>query len=407
MAPELRKRKVLPEAKQDVSTKTKVEGKATTKTKRKAVDEVSPVSLKKQKPAKKTSSQPNKKPAKEAVESKQNQKPAKKTSSQPNKKPAKAAVESKQPKKTAKPVQITKEEEEIAPKSPVDGSASEDEEDGGVLLLADELDSSDDDATDTTSLFKPGQDVGNIPAISAEVCKAAIKPAGERGVIYVGRIPHGFYEYEMRQYMSQFGPITRLRLSRNPKTGASRHFAFIEFEEASTAEIVAKTMNNYLLFGHLLKVKVVPPSELHKDVFKGANTKFKKVPWNKMAGKKLEKPHTKAAWEAKVGKEQVAREEKLAKLKAIGYEFEAPAFKDVPPPAPKIVESEDQETSAIESAPTLSEAVDGAALPKGQVDQTDKAQETETVTTIPPTKTKAKAKAKTSKSTKSKKRAKA
>ncbi|PHH63125.1 hypothetical protein CDD81_6276 [Ophiocordyceps australis] len=377
MAPELRKRK---EAKQDVATKTKVERKTTTKTKRKAVDEASPVSLKKQKSTKKTLVQADEKPAKEPVKPKQ-------------------------PKKIAKQVEVTK--EEIAPKSPAKEPESEDEEDKGILLLADELDSSDDDATENTSLFKPGQDVGNVPAVSEEVRKAAKKPAGERGVIYVGRIPHGFYEYEMRQYMSQFGPITRLRLSRNPKTGASRHFAFIEFEEASTAEIVAKTMNNYLLFGHLLKVKVVPPSELHEEVFKGANTRFKKVPWNKIAGKKLEKPHTKSAWEAKVEKERIAREGKLAKLKAIGYEFEAPEFKDVPLPVPRLVESEDQETKAVESATTLSEAVDEAALPKDQAGQTDRAQETKPVTTISSTKTKVKAKAKTSKFAKSKKRAKA
>lgn len=39
----------------------------------------------------------------------------------------------------------------------------------------------------------------------------------DRGVIYLGRIPHGFYEDQMRDYFSQFGEITRLRLSRNKK----------------------------------------------------------------------------------------------------------------------------------------------------------------------------------------------
>ncbi len=40
------------------------------------------------------------------------------------------------------------------------------------------------------------------------------------GVVYVGRIPHGFYENEMRQYFSQFGTISKLRLSRNRKTSS-------------------------------------------------------------------------------------------------------------------------------------------------------------------------------------------
>jgi len=37
------------------------------------------------------------------------------------------------------------------------------------------------------------------------------------GVVYVGRIPHGFYEKEMREYFSQFGKINKLKLSRNKK----------------------------------------------------------------------------------------------------------------------------------------------------------------------------------------------
>ena len=34
-------------------------------------------------------------------------------------------------------------------------------------------------------------------------------------VLYIGHVPHGFYEQQMRGYFSQFGEVTRLRLSRN------------------------------------------------------------------------------------------------------------------------------------------------------------------------------------------------
>lgn len=37
------------------------------------------------------------------------------------------------------------------------------------------------------------------------------------GAIYLGHIPHGFYEKEMRGYFSQFGKVTRLRLFRSKK----------------------------------------------------------------------------------------------------------------------------------------------------------------------------------------------
>jgi len=40
-------------------------------------------------------------------------------------------------------------------------------------------------------------------------------------VLYIGWIPRGFYEKEMKAYFGQFGTIKRLRISRNKKTGKS------------------------------------------------------------------------------------------------------------------------------------------------------------------------------------------
>lgn len=50
--------------------------------------------------------------------------------------------------------------------------------------------------------------------------KEKLPPPSERGVIYLGRIPHGFYEDEMRSYFSQFGSVTRLKLYRSKKVTA-------------------------------------------------------------------------------------------------------------------------------------------------------------------------------------------
>ena len=43
-------------------------------------------------------------------------------------------------------------------------------------------------------------------------------------MLYLGRIPHGFYEEEMKAYFSQFGDISRLRLARNKKVRLTSHF---------------------------------------------------------------------------------------------------------------------------------------------------------------------------------------
>ena len=103
------------------------------------------------------------------------------------------------------------------------------------------------------------------------------------GVIYLSRIPHGFYEDQMRAYFSQFGEITRLRMARNKRTGASKHYAYIEFRHEAVARIVAETMHNYLMFGRLLQCHLVPTDKVHPETFVGANRKFKVIPWKKIA----------------------------------------------------------------------------------------------------------------------------
>jgi nucleolar protein 15 len=87
------------------------------------------------------------------------------------------------------------------------------------------------------------------------------------GVLYIGHIPHGFYEDQMRGFFGQFGTIKRLRLSRNKKTGKSKHYAFIEFETPEVAQIVAEAMHNYLLFESMLQVKLVPLEKIHSRLY--------------------------------------------------------------------------------------------------------------------------------------------
>lgn len=47
-----------------------------------------------------------------------------------------------------------------------------------------------------------------------------VGPHGEpSGVIYIGHIPHGFYEEAMNGFFGQFGDVVRVRLSRSKKSG--------------------------------------------------------------------------------------------------------------------------------------------------------------------------------------------
>lgn len=38
-----------------------------------------------------------------------------------------------------------------------------------------------------------------------------------RGVVYLGHLPHGFFEEQIKDYFKQFGSVTRVRVSRSKK----------------------------------------------------------------------------------------------------------------------------------------------------------------------------------------------
>lgn len=140
-------------------------------------------------------------------------------------------------------------------------------------------------------------------------------------VVYVGRIPHGFYEEQMREYFGQFGTINRLRLSRNKRTGASKHYAFVEFASPQVAEVVCETMDNYLLFGHILKVKPMDPERVHESMWVGANRKFQAIPWSKVMKQRFDRKKSREWWEAHAAKEIERRQAKNEQLQALGIEY--------------------------------------------------------------------------------------
>ncbi len=213
---------------------------------------------------------------------------------------------------------------------PEDDSTDEPDDHTTALLAGFESDG--DEGIVLGSGFQPGQKIPPLPQTETTVKKLGdvrIEAHEGPGVVYVGRIPHGFYEHEMREYFSQFGDINRLRLSRSRKSGASKHYAFIEFSSVGVAKIVADTMDNYLMFGHILKCKVIPQEQLHESMWKGANKRFKAVPWNKIEGKKLEMGLSREQWAGRIEGEKKRRASKNEKTKEIGYEFEAGELKAV------------------------------------------------------------------------------
>ncbi|TIA81789.1 hypothetical protein E3P98_01851 [Wallemia ichthyophaga] len=188
-------------------------------------------------------------------------------------------------------------------------------------------DSSDSDgSSDEEAISKESKPVPKVPTnsqVKAKLGKAASKK-NKRGVVFVGHIPHGFYENEMRAYFSQFGDITRLRLSRNKKTGKSKHYAFIEFESLEVAEIVAETMNNYLIENRLLVVEVLDDKDINEHLFKGANRKFRPTPTDRIERLNFNKEKTEEEKQKAVSKYQKALEKKQQKLDKKGIDYKIP-----------------------------------------------------------------------------------
>ncbi|RXW20368.1 hypothetical protein EST38_g5477 [Candolleomyces aberdarensis] len=239
--------------------------------------------------------------------------------------------------KTSKPQEKKKVEEDS------ESEAGEEEDDEEVHLhgFSTDEDSSDEDSD--MDAEPSAFDVAKLPTIAKDDAtvkkkleKAKRKPTGNRGVLFLGRIPHGFYEDQMRAYFSQFGDVTRLRLSRNKKTGKSKHYGFIEFDSESVAKIVAETMDNYLMNGHIMQCKLIPKDKVHPQLWVGANRKWRTVPPDQLTrarhNKKRDETEQYAAARRLV-KRQNQRKRKLEEL-GINYNLDSVGYKK-----PKAVEA--------------------------------------------------------------------
>jgi len=143
------------------------------------------------------------------------------------------------------------------------------------------------------------------------------------GVVYLGHVPHGFYEKEMRAFFSQFGKVTRLRLSRSKRTGRSKGYAFLEFRHEEVAKVAADTMNNYLMYRQILKCEFVPADKLHPDTFKNCHRPFR-MPTAASESRKRHNADREPEREADKAKNRRNKlKKKMAALKEMGIDYDS------------------------------------------------------------------------------------
>ncbi|XP_035629918.1 MKI67 FHA domain-interacting nucleolar phosphoprotein-like [Oncorhynchus keta] len=144
------------------------------------------------------------------------------------------------------------------------------------------------------------------------------------GVIYVGHLPTGLFEPQLKSYFEQFGKVVRLRLARSKKTGGSKGYAFVEFDCDDVAKIVAETMNNYLMGERLIKCHLVPTEKVHEKLFVGSQREFKKP--RQPAVARYNKRHTPEEVTEMTGR-LLRKESKLRKrLAEKGIDYDFPGF---------------------------------------------------------------------------------
>uniref|UniRef100_A0A1J3HGT7 RRM domain-containing protein n=2 Tax=Noccaea caerulescens TaxID=107243 RepID=A0A1J3HGT7_NOCCA len=178
------------------------------------------------------------------------------------------------------------------------------------------------------------------PARKAPVTKTIVE--NKATVLYIGRIPHGFYETEIEAFFAQFGTVKRVRVARNKKTGKSKHFGFIQFEDPDVAEIAAGAMHDYLLLEHMLQVHVIPPEHVKPNLWKGVKCQYKPVDWVQIERKQHNKERT-LEEHRKLLHKVVKREKRRRKnIEAAGIEYECPELVGNTQPVPKKIKfSED------------------------------------------------------------------
>ncbi|KAA8534518.1 hypothetical protein F0562_032035, partial [Nyssa sinensis] len=169
------------------------------------------------------------------------------------------------------------------------------------------------------------------------------KPAENTAtILYIGRIPHGFYENEMEGFFKQFGAIKRLRIARNKKTGKSKHFGFIKFESPEVAKIVADCMHNYLLFEHLLQVYLIPSEHVHPKLWKGVNCWYKPLDWVQIECKRHNKERTLEEHKKLVGGIMKRDQKRRKRIEAAGIDYECPEIVGRNLPAPKKIKFDEE-----------------------------------------------------------------
>lgn len=192
-----------------------------------------------------------------------------------------------------------------------------------------------DDKTNKTLSLKKKESDGN--RMTRRFNKLRLKKSdldGSKGIVYIGHLPRGFEEEELRKFFEQFGKISKIRLSRSKKTARSRGYAFLEFKDKEVAAIAVNTMDKYIIFGKQIQCHLIEPELAHKDMFNHGNREWVFIPTalkfrNKKNAEQLAETEGGKTQEQKIARVEgllQKEKEKRVRLKELGIEYEFPGY---------------------------------------------------------------------------------
>lgn len=79
--------------------------------------------------------------------------------------------------------------------------------------------------------------------------------------IYVGNLPYGISEDELRDIFSEFGEVSSTNIISDKSSGRSKGFGFIEMSDNSEADKAIKALNESTVQGRQIKVNQAKPRE--------------------------------------------------------------------------------------------------------------------------------------------------
>lgn len=87
--------------------------------------------------------------------------------------------------------------------------------------------------------------------------------------IYVGNLPFGTTEEELRSMFADYGVVDRASIITDRATGRSRGFGFIEMPDAGAAEAAIQALNGSQLDGRALTVNEARPRTPSREGSRG------------------------------------------------------------------------------------------------------------------------------------------